>query len=58
MTKKPRKSADLQGGDGDDAAPGGTAAPAETPKDAPEAPAPDDPTRFGDWQVKGRCIDF
>lgn len=26
-------------------------------KTAPEAPHPD-PTRFGDWEKKGRCIDF
>lgn len=29
--------------------------PATTP--APEASDPD-PTRFGDWEKKGRCVDF
>lgn len=26
--------------------------------DAPEDPQPLDPTRFGDWEKGGRCIDF
>ncbi len=32
----------------------------ETPKPAKEIGGPKeaDPTRFGDWTVKGRCIDF
>jgi len=29
----------------------------ETPKDSKDENRPD-PTRFGDWEVKGRCIDF
>ncbi|MSO93449.1 MAG: DUF1674 domain-containing protein [Rhodospirillales bacterium] len=31
------------------------------PADARPAPKPDvhpDPTRYGDWERKGRCIDF
>jgi hypothetical protein len=28
-----------------------------TPQPTKEDPHPD-PTRFGDWEVKGRCIDF
>lgn len=29
------------------------------PKPAAPKPAADpDPTRYGDWQIKGRCIDF
>lgn len=33
---------------------------AEAPKPARETGGPKeaDPTRFGDWTVKGRCIDF
>jgi hypothetical protein len=30
---------------------------AETPTDSKDENRPD-PTRFGDWEVKGRCIDF
>jgi hypothetical protein len=26
--------------------------------DQAKEPAHDDPTRFGDWEIKGRCIDF
>jgi len=36
------------------------AAPAQTPRPPVEiggAPGPD-PTRFGDWEKSGRCIDF
>jgi hypothetical protein len=29
----------------------------ETPTDSKDENRPD-PTRFGDWEVKGRCIDF
>lgn len=29
----------------------------ETSKDSKDESRPD-PTRFGDWEVKGRCIDF
>jgi len=44
----------------------GTPAAAATPPAKPEASkdgaakdeAHPDPTRFGDWEVKGRCIDF
>jgi len=34
--------------------------PAETPAPAPEigGRAGPDPTRFGDWEKNGRCIDF
>jgi len=35
--------------------------PTETPKPAPkETGGPNglDPTRYGDWEKKGRCIDF
>ncbi|MFT5540818.1 MAG: hypothetical protein ACI82H_002356 [Alphaproteobacteria bacterium] len=32
------------------------------PEAKPDAPAPDasetDPTRYGDWEKRGRCIDF
>ncbi|HXD36608.1 MAG TPA: DUF1674 domain-containing protein [Rhodanobacter sp.] len=28
-----------------------------TDKASPERPAPD-PTRYGDWEKNGRCIDF
>jgi hypothetical protein len=34
---------------------------AKTPPIAPDAPKEEshpDPTRFGDWELKGRCIDF
>ncbi|PIW26417.1 MAG: hypothetical protein COW30_15220 [Rhodospirillales bacterium CG15_BIG_FIL_POST_REV_8_21_14_020_66_15] len=37
------------------------APPAPAPRAAakPDAgPAPPDPTRFGDWEKNGRCIDF
>jgi hypothetical protein len=30
---------------------------AEAPKDSKDNNRPD-PTRFGDWEIKGRCIDF
>jgi len=30
---------------------------AEDAKEADQAPKPD-PTRFGDWEKNGRCIDF
>ena len=30
---------------------------AETPKESKDESRPD-PTRFGDWEIKGRCIDF
>jgi hypothetical protein len=33
------------------------AAAAEKPADSKDKARPD-PTRFGDWEVKGRCIDF
>ena len=46
-------------------------APPQAPKDPPQAPAPapastketggppgPEPTRYGDWERKGRCIDF
>lgn len=42
-------------------------APPEAPKDPPQAPAlpketggppGPEPTRYGDWERKGRCIDF
>ena len=29
----------------------------ETQKDSKDESRPD-PTRFGDWEIKGRCIDF
>lgn len=29
-----------------------------TPAPAPQAPARPDPTRYGDWEKNGRCIDF
>jgi hypothetical protein len=32
-------------------------APSPPPEASKEEPHPD-PTRFGDWEVKGRCIDF
>ena len=38
-----------------DAAATPVAAPAETP--SPSRP-PLDPTRYGDWEKNGRCIDF
>ena len=28
------------------------------PESRPAAEVEPDPTRYGDWQVKGRCIDF
>jgi hypothetical protein len=28
------------------------------PADAAPVPARPDPTRYGDWEVRGRCIDF
>jgi len=33
------------------------AVPAKTEKTSTERPAPD-PTRYGDWEKNGRCIDF
>jgi len=37
-------------------------APASTPERAPQeeigGPKGPEPTRFGDWERKGRCIDF
>jgi hypothetical protein len=39
------------------AKPGAPATKPEAPKAEAEKPD-DDPTRYGDWQVKGRCIDF
>jgi hypothetical protein len=44
--------------------PAATTKPAAPPTANPTAQTPseekphDDPTRFGDWEVKGRCIDF
>jgi hypothetical protein len=29
-----------------------------TPPAAVPAPPPPDPTRYGDWEKNGRCIDF
>ena len=49
--EKPSVSGDSQVTKTPDAAGQGPGA-AEPP------PAEDDPTRFGDWQVRGRCIDF
>ena len=37
--------------------PAKTSATPETPKDSKDENRPD-PTRFGDWEIKGRCIDF
>jgi hypothetical protein len=31
---------------------------ARAAKSEPESAAPADPTRFGDWEKNGRCIDF
>ncbi len=33
-------------------------APAVPEKDKPESPRRLDPTRYGDWEKNGRCIDF
>jgi hypothetical protein len=46
-----------------DAQPDGNGAPAARPGTAPrERPTPEgdalDPTRYGDWEKNGRCIDF
>ncbi|MGH8125699.1 MAG: DUF1674 domain-containing protein [Rhodanobacteraceae bacterium] len=43
--------------------PGQASTPAEAPATAPrERPTPEgdalDPTRYGDWEKNGRCIDF
>lgn len=40
--------------------PSDTAAPAPTPDEPLAAVAGDgpDPTRYGDWEKKGRCVDF
>ena len=43
-------------GKASDLAPASAPAPAPSFDSDPES-APD-PTRYGDWQVKGRCIDF
>ena len=32
--------------------------PTKQPPPAGEDPTKPDPTRFGDWEIKGRCIDF
>ena len=36
------------------------AEPASAPATVPETggPAGPEPTRYGDWEIKGRCIDF
>jgi hypothetical protein len=39
----------------DGGAPAGTVAPAPAPRPDPARP---DPTRYGDWERNGRCIDF
>jgi len=49
--------------DAADAAPTATAVPAAVVATAPRpreigGPTGPDPTRFGDWERKGRCIDF
>jgi uncharacterized protein DUF1674 len=31
--------------------------PTKTPQ-FQDAPEPPDPTRYGDWELRGRCIDF
>jgi hypothetical protein len=37
----------------------GSAAPAAAPVDpTPSSRPPPDPTRYGDWEKNGRCIDF
>ena len=40
--------------------PGDTGAPTPAPKPAPEIGGREgpDPTRYGDWEKNGRCIDF
>ena len=43
------------------AAPRGESGPATAPATLPReigGPAGPEPTRYGDWEVKGRCIDF
>ncbi len=50
--------ADNAGGDEPDVRP---EASKETPREMPTeigGPKEADPTRYGDWTVKGRCIDF
>tara|TARA_R110002096_G_scaffold176677_1_gene353090 strand:+ start:1011 stop:1208 length:198 start_codon:yes stop_codon:yes gene_type:complete len=32
--------------------------PAKQPPPAGEDPSKPDPTRYGDWEINGRCIDF
>jgi hypothetical protein len=42
----------------DSADPSQPEAPVDSAAAAPRAPTPPDPTRYGDWEKNGRCIDF
>ena len=39
-------------------APGPSATVVERQHEAAPSPPPPDPTRYGDWEKNGRCIDF
>ena len=53
--KEPKPAATGQSRDESPAAGHAPAVPAEEEIGGPRGP---DPTRFGDWERKGRCIDF
>lgn len=55
--RKPSDSAAVQSSDAPDTKPAGKSAPKAMPKEigGPKGP---EPTRYGDWEQKGRCTDF
>lgn len=67
MERKAEKSPPVPSGVGGEASPGdkagnarpqGKGGPASAKKTEVGGPKGPDPTRFGDWERKGRCIDF
>ena len=64
MDDKPRKADPESAGDGEkatdekDARPQGKGDPAPAEIAEVGGPKGPDPTRYGDWERKGRCIDF
>ncbi len=67
MERKHEKSPPVPGGAGGEAAPGekaqdvrpeGRVGPAPGQNAEVSGPKGPDPTRYGDWERKGRCIDF
>jgi hypothetical protein len=55
---EPRRPATIVPPSGTDAPPPETAPADDTPAEEIGGPAGPEPTRFGDWERKGRCIDF